>query len=171
MLKRFLVALAAVPLLWAGAPAHASDADYHSPQVAWVHDVKATNTYATLLAKYRCYGGNDGTHLWVSLKQGGGITGSPNDLAAMEGTSMLARSWYDSHPENVVCNGKWQVQKFTIFREMGFPDSPHPQPWEPLRAGDAFLQFCLFDNTADPSGMDLSHGFGYLYKYVHVSRK
>ncbi|MDQ1724259.1 MAG: hypothetical protein QOG52_1287 [Frankiaceae bacterium] len=170
MRKKFLAVLAALPLMWTAVPAQASDADYHNPQVAWVHDVKATNDSATLIAKYRCYGGNDGTHLWVSLKQGGGITGSPTDLAAMQGTSMLARSWYDSHPEGVVCDGHWQIQMFTVFREMGFPDSPHPQPWEPLMVGDAFLQFCLFDNTADPEGVDLSHGFGYLYKYVHVSR-
>jgi len=170
MFKRLVAALAVAPLLAMAAPAYASDADYHNPMVRWVREVKATNNSATLIANYRCYGGNEGTHLWVSLKQGGGIVGDPNALAAQEGTSMIARSWYDSHPEGVICNGTWITQRFTVNREMGFPDSPHPQPWEPLWTGDAFLQFCLFDNTADPTGEDLSHGFGYLYEYVHVRK-
>src|SRR3954451_10427106 len=129
MLRRFLsVAIAvAVPLSLAAAPAHAARVQYANPEVSWVHDVKSTADSATLVAKYRCWGGDEGTHLWVSLKQGGGITGSADDLAAQEGTSGLAASWYDSHPEGVHCNGHWQVQHFTVNREMGIPGY-HPAP-------------------------------------------
>lgn len=143
---------------------------YHTPEVAWVHDVDAGPDSATLLAKYRCWGGNEGTHLWVSLKQGGGITGDPAALAQQEGTSALADAWYDSHPEGVVvCNAKWQVQEFTVNRELANPENTaHPGDWNSLKKGHAFLQFCLFDSTGDPAGMDLSKGFGYLYKYVGV---
>src|SRR5215213_10521286 len=105
MIKRLVLAAAAsLAAVVAGgtASAQAAQVDYADPQVEWVHNVKATADSATLLAKYRCWGGNDGTHLWVSLKQGGGITGQPADeLAAQEGTSGLAASWYDSHPEGV----------------------------------------------------------------------
>jgi hypothetical protein len=158
--------------VWAAltGPAYAAKVDYANPRVAWVHNVKATADSATLTAKYRCWGGNEGTHLWVSLKQGGGISGPADELAQQEGTSLLAASWYDSHPEGVVCNGKWQIQRFTVYREMGIPDY-HPDPWQPLTKGPAFLQFCLFDSTADPTGVDLSHGFGYLYSYVAVKTK
>jgi hypothetical protein len=143
---------------------------YHAPEVAWVHHVDAGPDSATLLAKYRCWGGNEGTHLWVSLKQGGGIKGDPNALAQQEGTSTLADAWYDSHPEGVVvCNAKWQVQEFTVNRELANPkNTAHPGDWNSLKKGHAFLQFCLFDSTGNPMGADPTKGFGYLYQYVGV---
>jgi len=170
--KALLAAAMAVPALaTATTSAQAAQVTYSNPKVAWVHNVKATADSATLVAKYRCSGGDEGTHLWVSLKQGGGITGSADDLAAQEGTSGLAASWYDSHPEGVHCNGHWQVQRFTVNREMGIPGY-HPAPWKSLQKGPAFLQFCLFDSTA-PSGPDAdpNKGFGYLYDWVKVKAK
>jgi hypothetical protein len=175
MLRRSIAAAAvglAAALAGPAAAAGASQPDYANPQVEWVHNVKATPDSATLIAKYRCWGGNEGTHLWVSLKQGGGITGQPADeLAQQEGTSGLAASWYDSHPDGVVCDGTWQIQHFTVYRELGIPGY-HPDAWEPLVAGPAFLQFCLFDSTAEEGpDADLSHGFGYLYTYVPVKTR
>jgi hypothetical protein len=158
-------AAAAVAGMLVGSPAQAKQVDYANPQVAWVHNVKASGDHATLIAKYRCWGGNEGTHLWVSLKQGGGITGqTAEQLANEEGTSAIAASWYDSHPEGVVCNGSWQIQHFTVDREMGIPGF-HPDPWDELGAGSAFMQFCLFDSRATD---DLTQGFGYLYTLVPV---
>ena len=143
---------------------------YHAPEVEWVHNVKADADSATLKAKYRCWGGNDGVHLWVSLKQGGGITGkTAEELAATEGTSAGAASWYDSHPQGVVCDGRWQIQEFTVDRELGI-EGYHPEPWAPLESGPAFLQFCLLDSTADPEG-DPDQGFGYLYTFVPVKAR
>ena len=170
MIERLVLAAAvglAAVVAGGTASAQAAQVDYADPQVAWVHNVKATADSATLIAKYRCWGGNEGTHLWVSLKQGGGISGPADELAAQEGTSAIAASWYDSHPEGVVCNGTWQIQQFTVYREMGIPGY-HPEAWESLVAGPAFLQFCLFDSTATE---DLSRGFGYLYSYVPVKTR
>jgi len=167
MRRKILAIAAALPVLFSAAPAHAAQAAYANPEVEWVHNVKATADSATLFAKYRCWGGDEGTHLWVSLKQGGGISGPADELAAQEGTSGIAASWYDSHPESVVCNGTWQIQEFTAYREMGIPGY-HPEAWESLVAGPAFLQFCLFDSTATE---DLSRGFGYLYSYVPVKTR
>ena len=161
----------AAPLVLAATPASAAQVDYSAPQVAWVHNVKANGDSATLNAKYRCWGGDEGTHLWVSLKQGGGITGSAEDLAAQQGTSALAESWYDSHPDGVVCNGRWQIQRFTVHRAMGIPGY-HPAAWAPLQDGPAFLQFCLFDSTAEAGpDADPNQGFGYLYDWVNVKAK
>jgi len=169
MLKRLVISAAVAAAAVAGGTtsAQAAQVEYDNPQIAWVHNVKATQDSATLLAKYRCWGGNEGTHLWVSLKQGGGITGSPEELAAQEGTSALAASWYDSHSEDVVCDGTWQIQQFTVNRVAGIPGY-HPEAWEPLVDGPAFLQFCLFDSTATE---DLSRGFAYLYSYVPVKAR
>jgi hypothetical protein len=173
MLKRLAIAAAMTVAVVGGgtASAQAAQVAYADPQVAWVHNVKSTDDSATLVAKYRCWGGNEGTHLWVSLKQGGGISGPADELAQQEGTSAVAASWYDSHPENVVCNGKWQIQQFTVYREQGIPGY-HPEAWKPLVAGPAFLQFCLFDSTAEAGpDADLSQGFGYLYSYVPVKTR
>jgi hypothetical protein len=154
----------ALPMVFLAAPAQAhSPTTYHAPKVAWVGHVQAKGGTATVWAKYRCSGGNEGTHLWVSLKQGGGITGKTVDeLSQLEGTSALARAWYDTNavdPTEVTlnCNGKWQVQKYTLGREKGT-----------LYRGSAFLQFCLFDSTADPTGVDLSYGFAFKYELVTV---
>lgn len=169
--KALVAAAVALPVLATAAPSQAAQVSYSDPEVAWVHNVKADADSATLVAKYRCWGGDEGTHLWVSLKQGGGITGSADDLAAQEGTSALAASWYDSHPTTVHCNGQWQVQHFTVNRETGIPGY-HPEPWASLEDGPAFLQFCLFDSTTESGpDADLSQGFGYLYDWVPVKAR
>ncbi len=174
MITKAIAALAlAAPLALAGGAtsAQAAKVEYAQPEVAWVHNVKADGDSATLNAKYRCWGGK-GAHLWVSLKQGGGITGKPaEELAAMEGTSALAASWYDARPEDVVCDGKWQIQRFTVQRHgaVAFPGYEHPA-WERLVSGTAFLQFCLYDSTAtgEPGS---TQGFGYLYSLVPVKAR
>ena len=45
------------------------------------------------------------------------------------------------------------MHEYTVAREKGT-----------LLRGTAFLQFCLFDSHADPTGEDLSYGFAYEYK-------
>jgi len=162
---RLLCAAAlAAPLALVAAPADATHRPtYRPPQVAWVSDAKVSGDTASVVAKYRCYGGNEGTHLWVSLKQGDEIAArTDEELSQMEGTSQLARAWYDTNvidPTKVTlnCNGRWQVQRYTVGREKG-----------QLYRGTAFMQFCLFDSTADPTGEDLSYGFAYEYRTVKV---
>ena len=93
----------ALPMILMGAsvPAQAStarEAAYHKPQVAFVGHARTFGGKASVLAVYRCWGGNEGTHLWVSLKQGGGIKGkSLAELSKLEGTSEIARAWYDTN--------------------------------------------------------------------------
>ncbi len=144
----------------------AGKATYHPPRVLWVGHVNAKGGKATLWAVYRCWGGNENTHLWVSIKQGGGIKGkTAKQLSRMEGTSAIARAWYDTNVVNprlvtINCNGKWQVHKYTVARER-----------RTLYRGKAFMQFCLFDSHADPTGQDLSKGFAYKYSILRVHRQ
>jgi hypothetical protein len=164
-------AAVALPMALTALPAQAHDQGsapaYREPEVAWVHQAKAKGDRATVLAKYRCWGGNEGTHVWVSLKQGGKINDyTAQELSEMEGTSALARAWYDTNPPQadqstvyLICNGRWQVQKYTLGRVEGKGR---------LHRGRAFLQFCLFDSKATE---DLSHGFAYEYKFIKVSKK
>ena len=168
---RILTAIAALaaPMLLVGthAPADgatAGKAEYHHPQVAFVGHARAHGGKATLQAVYRCWGGNEGTHLWVSLKQGGGIKGKTlAQLSKMEGSSKIARAWYDTNvvdPAKVTinCNGKWQVHRYTVAREKGT-----------MRNGKAFMQFCLFDSHSDPEGMS-NKGFVFNYQLLRVHR-
>ena len=165
------VALVITSMTLVGSPAEAkagargAQAVYHNPQVFFAGKVHARRGTATVWAVYRCWGGNENTHLWVSLKQGGGIRGkTAQELSQMEGTSRIARAWYDTNvvaPRLVTinCNGQWQVHKYTVKREKGT-----------LHRGSAFLQFCLFDSHADPTGEDLSYGFAYKYKLTKVQK-
>jgi hypothetical protein len=145
--------------LVAAPPAQAAGSAYQDPQVHWARNVHVHGATATVLAKYRCWGGNEGTHLWVSLKQGAKISAmTVEELVSTNGTSALADAWYDTHAA-INCNGKWQVQRYTVSREFGTLKS----------GGKAFLQFCLFDSTAESGpDADLSQGFAYDYRFVKV---
>jgi hypothetical protein len=151
----------------AGVPATAQAATYHPPKIAWVQNAYTHGATATVQAKYRCYGGNKNTHLWVSLKQGRKISAmSLADLTKSEGTSRIARAWYDNNlprgrqDNQINCDGTWNVQTYTMAREKGH-----------LRAGKAFLQFCLFDSTTNPDPeADPGPGFVFRYKFIRVQR-
>ena len=172
-LKQLLAVAVTIPVVALSAPAAATAATtstssgYQNPEVAWVYKayIHKNMSSAAVLAKYRCWGGDTGTHLWVSLKQGPKISAmTPEELVNAEGTSALARNYYDSHPGDdpgttgIHCNGEWQVQRFTVHKQKG-----------QLRPGRAWLQFCLFDSTADSGpDADLSHGFAYSYKFMKV---
>src|SRR3954449_9861306 len=74
-IKVVLGAMAAAGLLTVsvGGPVQAEKATYKPPKVAWAGHVHAKGGGAPVFAKFRCFGGNEGTHLLVSLKEGGGI--------------------------------------------------------------------------------------------------
>ncbi len=153
------VAALALPAALLAGPAAAAHATYRPPQVQWAGNVHVDCNTATVLAKYRCWGGNnEATHLWVSLKQGGGIDDfSAEQLAQMEGTSLIAEAWYDTNVTGdtaLNCNGKWHVQRYTVAQEFGT-----------LERGSAFLQFCLFDSTST----DTNFPQGFAYEYVKVN--
>jgi hypothetical protein len=87
---------------------------------------------------------------------------TPRSRRTPEGTSELARAWYDTNPVaprkvRINCDGTWQVHRYVLKREKGR-----------VRAGRAFLQFCLFDSHSDPKGQDLSKGFAYKYRFLTV---
>jgi hypothetical protein len=155
------------------APAQAAPVDdtYKAPRVLSTGHVRFHGDQATVDARYRCYGGDEKTHIWVSLKQGRKIDRmSLRQLTKSQETSKIARSWYDTNPTDpskgynqLTCNGHTQWQRFLLTKEEGKRVlSSHER---------AFLQFCLFDSTADPASMDLNQeGFAFKYSKVHVQR-
>lgn len=115
-----------------------------APEVAFVHDnvvVSADRAEATVLAKYRCFGGEEGTHLWVSIKQGGEDLEGP-------GSSARARAWYDTNyqyaedpaGQTLPCDGRWHATRFTVKLVEGK---------DLLERGSAWVQFCAFDNRGN----------------------
>ncbi|HET7682676.1 MAG TPA: hypothetical protein VFK34_03295 [Marmoricola sp.] len=118
-----------------------AEGDLPAPEVSFVHqNVIVTGAHqdeATVLAKYRCYGGEEGTHLWVSVKQG--------DNLEAEGSSQWATSWYDTNyqwaenpaGQTIDCDGRWHATRFTVKRVEG---------WGELERGSAWVQFCVYDS-------------------------
>ena len=162
-----LIAGATITAGFAVAPAPAQAADYRPPKIDWVQNAYTHGATATVQARYRCSGGNENTHLWVSLKQGRKISAMTiGELLQSEGTSQIARAWYDTNvprgrQDNALnCDGTWNIQTYTLAREKGH-----------LRVGKAFLQFCLFDSTtADQPEDDPGPGFVFRYKFMRVHR-
>ena len=139
-----LTAVATGALVAASAPAMAAPTT-SAPEVAWVNTnvvVSADRSEATVLGKYRCSGGEEGTHLWVSVKQGPGIY--PGHTS-----SSFADAWYDTnfhHQDShagltVDCDGKWHAERITVKAVFG-----------ELTRGAAYVQWCMFDSSGAYAG-------------------
>ena len=140
-------ALAATTLVGAAAPASAAeDKAAHGTVLGYV---TANGDSATITGRYRCFGGMQ-AHLWASIKQGPRINGTTQT------SSQYADSWYDTNynfsednPDGltVPCDGAWHTQSFTLMRV-----DKTWGPWFPgtaLKAGAAYVQFCLVPNPDD----------------------
>ena len=153
-LKAAGVAAAALALATLGVPAATAD----GPQVSWTGvniNVAPDGSAAYINGKYKCDGGEEGTHLWVSVKQGEGLS--------FENTSSsLADAWYDTNWNfgeseaglTVDCDGHWHVSRVELRQEFG-----------ELHDGIAFVQFCLFDSTGSE---ETGFAFNYSWKQVRV---
>jgi hypothetical protein len=149
MRRSMLAAAATLALAGAALPAaSASAAEMPAPEIAWVgQHVVANGSAAYIQAKFRCYGGETGTHLWASVKQGG-----PDPTA--EGSGMTSDAWYDTNyqyandpaGQSIQCDGKWHVNRFVVK----LVDQPFGSPYVsgPLENGAAWVQFCVFDSSA-----------------------
>jgi len=90
---------------------------------------------ANVTASYVC---PEGFHLWISAKQAS--DGRYDAQLQEEGSSAVAGSWLQSHPENFTCDGRTHTQTFQIDTE--------EQGFGTLVRGVAWVQFCLIgENT------------------------
>jgi hypothetical protein len=144
----------------------ASAADFPAPEVAWVGShIVANGSDAWIQAKFRCYGGETGTHLWASIKQGG-------DDPTAEGSGMKSTAWYDTNyqfandpaGQTLDCDGRWHVQRFLVKRV----DHPFGTDYvsQELAKGPAWVQFCVFDSSATDD--NFPQGFAYSYDWKTV---
>jgi hypothetical protein len=161
-LKSLAAAAGVAALVALSGPAGAAPATYAPPQVAWTgHNVNVSpdGSSAYINGKYRCYGGRTGTHLWVSVKQG------PNLSEPDHTGSSYADAWYDTNWNfgvdpaglTVACDGHWHTTRYQLKQEFGT-----------LKDGPAYIQFCLFDNTANDDNFPQGFAFDYSWKSVHV---
>lgn len=141
----------------------ASAEELAPPEIAWVGDhVVANGSNAYIQAKFRCWGGETGTHLWASIKQGG-----PDPTA--EGSGMTSAAWYDTNyqyannpaGQTIQCDGKWHVNRFTV-KLVDHPFGTGYVSGE-LAKGTAWVQFCVFDSSAtddnSPTGFAYNYGW------------
>jgi hypothetical protein len=151
---------AALAMVLLGAPSIAAPAAYHHPQVAWtgknVH-VSPDGSKAFVIGKYRCWGGRTGTHLWVSVKQGPGLS-EPDHTGSSNADAWFDTNWNFQNSEaglTVPCDGHWHVTRYTLKQEFGT-----------LHDGKAYVQFCLFDNTGTED--NFPQGFAQVYGWRTV---
>ena len=130
-----LLAIAALAIS-AVAPAAASPEKSDAEVLGTVRIDPNDSTVAYVTARYMCQGGmTEETHLWVSVKQT--ESRRPDPALKTEESSSISAAWSQSHPtSDVVCDGKWHVDTFTVNQEeQGFGE---------LEQGQAYVQFCLF---------------------------
>ena len=149
MRRSVLAAAATLALAGTALPAaSASAAELPAPEIAWVgRHVVANGRDAYIQAKFRCWGGETGTHLWASVKQGG-----PDPTA--EGSGMTSDAWYDTNyqyandpaGQTIQCDGRWHVNRFVVK----LVDHPFGTDFVSgkLQKGAAWVQFCVFDSSA-----------------------
>jgi hypothetical protein len=143
---------------------------YQPPVVEWVSPVVhalADSGSAVVHAKYQCFGGNVGTHLFIAVKQG------PDVNATDHTSSQFAQTFYSTNYNSdgpglsLVCDGRDHNKSFVL--------QPDPYFWNAqnapaLSSGQAFVQFCLFDSTATEDNLDHGFAFDYSMRKVVVNR-
>ena len=138
-MKRTLVALAILVVAAVGSAGVASATPAGKTDAQVIGNVRIDSSDPTIgyvTARYICNGGQTaGTHLWVSVKQT--ADRSPDNALKGETSSDISAAWSQSHPTaQVICDGAWHVQTFTISQaDYGFGS---------LQPGQGYAQFCLF---------------------------
>ena len=121
---------------------------YASPVVEWISPVvHASGDTAVVHAKYKCSGGNVGTHLFIAVKQGPLVNATDHTTSDWADTFYSTNYNSDGPGLSLFCDGRSHNVSFVLepdpYFAFGHPDAP------PLTSGQAFVQFCLFDSTGN----------------------
>ena len=138
--------VAALALAAAGASvAHAQGTDPTASATFESKLVRVDKSTAVLKVTYTC---SKGTTLWISAKQL--ANGKKSAKLTKEGSSKIAKAWFQSHRNPITCDGTQQTAVFTV-------DKVEPGSKGRLKAkgrhnaGKAYIQFCVTLPPADPS--------------------
>ena len=129
--------------------------DYQNPVVNWVQPtvIAQADGTATVHAQYTCYGGNEGTHVYIGVKQGP-LVNATDHTSSQYAETFYSTNWNSDSGVNALhCDGHKHNQTFVLQPDpywAGAAGAPL------LSSGIAFVQFCVFDshNTGetDPTG-------------------
>ncbi|MCU1603365.1 MAG: hypothetical protein JWO22_4074 [Frankiales bacterium] len=142
-------------------------AGYQPPVVEKVNPVVVADpsgaVSAVVHASYTCSGGSP-THLYIGLKQGPLVNTTDHSTSEFSDT-FFSTNWNPDGPGlSLSCDGKKHNQQFLVkpdpYFAPGHPSAP------PLHAGQALVQFCLFDSTN--TGEDDPNGFAFDYSMKKV---
>jgi hypothetical protein len=167
--RAFLVAAATMSaLVGAATSASAAPATYQEPTVQSISTTvlasSADSGFALVQARYRCYGGDTGTHLFIAVKQGPDVSPvNPSSSPSM--TGFYSTNYKSDGPGmSLHCDGASHSQ---VFRLKNDPYWLKAQQNLPLTSGPALVQFCLFDSTSTENS-DTGFVFDYEMKTVRV---
>jgi hypothetical protein len=155
-------------LVAAGGVASAAPATYAQPTVESISSTvlasSANGGFALVQARYTCYGGDEGTHLFIAVKQGPDV--SPENASASPTTTAFYSTNYNSDGPGLSlhCDGATHTQTFRLKND--------PYWWNTaaaprLTSGPALVQFCLFDSTSS-EGSESGFTLDYEMKTVRV---
>jgi len=138
------LSIAAVALTAAGAPvAQAQEGTDPTASAKFRSQlVRVDKSTAVLKVTYQC---SRGDTLWISAKQL--ANGRRSTLLTKEGSSKVAKAWFQSHRNPITCDGKAQAAVFTL-------DKVEPGSKGRLKAkgtrnhGKAYIQFCIVRSPA-----------------------
>jgi hypothetical protein len=168
-MKKVLVtgAVTALLLTPTGAASAKPSGSYQPPVVSNVNPVVVADPTGALTAvvhaSYTCSGGAP-THLYIGVKQGALINDTDHTSSAFADTFFSTNYNADGPGLSLDCDGQKHNQRFVLQPDPYFPYS-HPAP-QPLHAGTAFVQFCLFDSTNTGEGDENGFAFDYSMKKV-----
>jgi hypothetical protein len=149
---RIVATLLAAAGLVAAATGNASaskpSSAYQPPVVEWVSPVvhALANGSAVVHGKYRCSGGNAGTHLYIGVKQGPLVNATDHTSSEFART-FYSTNWNSDGPGlSLICDGRSHNVSFVVKPDAFFWNADNAPP---LASGQAFVQFCLFDSTGN----------------------
>jgi hypothetical protein len=150
------------------ASATAPTAGYRPPVVSWVAPVvhALSNHTAVVHAKYQCSGGNAGTHLFIGVKQGAQINATDHTSSQYADTFYSTNYNADGPGLSLNCDGRSHNVKYVVAPDPFWAKAG--ATLVPLKAGKAFVQFCVFDSTN--KGEDDPNGFAFNYSMKKVVR-
>ena len=163
-----LAGATSVALAGFGGTASAAPATYAEPTVdsisATVLASPANGGFALVRARYTCSGGDEGTHLYIAVKQGPDV--SPENASSSPTTTAYYSTNYntDGPALSLHCDGATHTQTFRLTND--------PYWWNSaaaplLTSGPALVQFCLFDSTS-AEGSESGFAFAYEMRNVRV---
>jgi hypothetical protein len=163
-----VAAVAASAVVGAGGIAAAAPATYQQPTVESVSSTviasPAGGGFALVQARYRCFGGDAGTHLFIAVKQGPGVS-PENPSSSPSMTAFYSTNYNSDGPAlRLHCDGASHTQMFRLKND---PYWVNAQQGLQLTSGPALVQFCLFDSTSS-EGSDSGFAFDYSMKTVRV---